>query len=1082
MVPPVLRGTAMPDVLPQPPRGGPPPPPTLAASGVDDMEHFNEAERLRREAAAKIREHGYRDTEALNAAEQLLQSALECDRDDRAGKTHHLLGLACFYLQRWKDAVSHLAVALERDQSNLPAKQLLAHANTNWLTGVQLPMGPACPFDVGQLRNPPERALREPQGLEPLQHDGGRRRLRLLRRGLDRVLGVVVDGLSRIAYARRNKGVLYAFESWDRRSALGGQLELVHIRRLLNRDALQSTYDVPVGHQKAGQTRPTWTERLRTATGAWTTDDPMEGAAGTELQRTGSPLEKRESRVDDPELPDPREVSRLMLASRGPRETVPFLNMLTVAWIQPQLHDWLSHAPALPHEGAYTVVLSEDDPLRVPYGIEALHVPKSASNPMRQPGELAYLNESTHWWDASHIYGSDQATQDGLRTGSDGAFLPDGKLRMEAGLLPVDKATGLEITGFGRNWWLGSSLFHTLFVKHHNFICDVLKQAHPRWSTDQLFHTARLVNAAILAKIHTIEWTPAVLPNKKIASGMAINWWGFGERLLRPVAERRVRRGYEPEHEVLGGIVGGRRNNHGKPYGITEEFSEIYRLHAAIPDFIEVRPLGDKPQQRIPTDATRGAMARRLLEQHGMADLINSFGHQHMPALVNNNYPAFAGAMSVEGQAVIDLGTADILRARERGVPQYNAFRDMLGLKPIKKFEDLGCDAATLANLQSLYKGNVDRMDLLVGTSCERRRPENFGFGETMFTVFIQMASRRLHADPFYAEKFNAQYYSKEGMELIERATLKGILLQHFPDLAATGLALVDNPFEPWGTNAQICPKEHPLSALENYGPRHTMLRLRECVTGEFFIVDLAAGCVYGRTTPQAHVERENEIRGEAALPIVQSALRYHAISQLAIPGDKTPDGRFEVRGPLSRKEREHFHAGGSVPAERAALLLHLDFFDRDLDGRIGLFENYRGWRRLGFGRLTAARKTALSAALFGWASGFAIYVDRLQAKRFGGNTGIYHASGSINPLRLDQYCAEFRVKGGKLDFDEVIALLRRNAASGFVSARQFKSLFEVCQRLNNGARVVTEAQFRGLFDGSLLWAAESTTSRSLHV
>jgi hypothetical protein len=1053
-----------------------------SGSGCDDEEHFNNAESLRRQAAAKIREQGYRDIAALEAAEHLLQEALKCDPDDPAGKTHHLLGLACFHLQRWDEAVCRLAVAVERDASNLAAMELLAHAKTNCATSVQLPMGPTCPFDAGQLRNPPERALRAPQGIEPFSHDGGRRRARLLRRGVDRLLGRFIDGLSRIAYARRKKGVLYAFESWDKRRFLGGQLELVHIRRLLNRDALQSTYPGPVGRQQAGQTRPAWTERFRTATGAWTTDDPMEGAAGTELQRTGSPLEKRKSRVEDPELPHPREVSRLMLASRGPRETVPFLNMLTVAWIQPQLHDWLSHAPALPHEGAYTVALPKGDPLCEPYGIKALHVPKSASNPLRQPGELAYLNESTHWWDASHIYGSDQATQDGLRLGFDGACQPDGKLRMEGGLLPLDKATGLEITGFGRNWWLGSSLFHTLFVKHHNFICDVLKQAHPRWSTDQLFHTARLVNAAILAKIHTVEWTPAVLPNKKIASGMAINWWGFGERLLRPVAERRVRRGYEPEHEVLGGIVGGRRNNHGKPYGITEEFSEIYRLHAAIPDFIEVRPLGNKPQQRIPTDATRGAMARRLLEQHGMADLINSFGHQHMPALVNNNYPAFAGAMSVEGQAVIDLGTADILRARERGVPQYNAFRDMLDLKPIEKFEDLGCDAATLANLQLLYKGDVDRMDLLVGTSCERRRPENFGFGETMFTVFIQMASRRLQADPFYTEKFNAQYYTKEGMELIERATLKGILLQHFPELAATGLALVDNPFEPWGTNAQTCSKEHPLSALENYGPRHTMLRLRECATGELFIVDLAAACVYGRAAPKANVDRGNEIRGEAASPILQSALTYHATSELAVPGRKTPDGRFEVRGPLSRKEREHFHAGRGVPAERAPLLLHLDFFDRDLDGRIGLFENYRGWRRLGYGRLAAARKTAFSAALFGWASGFSIYVDRLQGKRFAGNTGIYDASGSINHLRLDQYCAEFRAKGGQLDFDEVMALLRRNAASGFVSARQFKSLFEVCQRLNNGARVVTEAQFRGLFDGSLLWAAESRTSRSLHV
>jgi hypothetical protein len=298
---------------------------------------------------------------------------------------------------------------------------------------------------------------------------------------------------------------------------------------------------------------------------------------------------------------------------------------------------------------------------------------------------------------------------------------------------------------------------------------------------------------------------------------MGANWWGIIEAFRR-FGNRRIRRWYEPVHEVLGGLVGGERNNHGKPYGLSEEFSEIYRFHAAIPDAIEIVSVGSRrPTQSVPTDATRGAMAHRLLEQHGMATLLNSFGHQHMPALVHNNYPAFMSAMSVQGQAVIDIGTVDIMRARERGVPPYNDFRRMLDLKPISRFEDLGCDAETVAKLKLLYKGGVEDMDLLVGTSCELRRPQNCGFGETMFTVFIQMASRRLQADPFYTEKFNARYYTEEGMELIERATLKDILLQHYPELAATGLVRVNNAFEPWGTSASTYPAEHPLSKVEKY-------------------------------------------------------------------------------------------------------------------------------------------------------------------------------------------------------------------------------------------------------------------------
>jgi hypothetical protein len=176
--------------------------------------------------------------------------------------------------------------------------------------------------------------------------------------------------------------------------------------------------------------------------------------------------------------------------------------------------------------------------------------------------------------------------------------------------------------------------------------------------------------------------------------------------------------------------------------------------------------------------------------------------------------------MSVHGQPVMDMGTVDIFRARERGVPPYNEFRRMLGLKPISRFEDLGCSAETVEVLERLYgpgPQGVEKLDLLAGTSCELWRPENFGFGETMFTIFIQMASRRLEADPFYTEKFNARYYTKTGMALIEEATFKGVLLQHYPQLKEAGLGNVENAFEPWGTTAREHPEEHPLAAIVEY-------------------------------------------------------------------------------------------------------------------------------------------------------------------------------------------------------------------------------------------------------------------------
>ena len=115
-------------------------------------------------------------------------------------------------------------------------------------------------------------------------------------------------------------------------------------------------------------------------------------------------------------------------------------------------------------------------------------------------------------------------------------------------------------------------------------------------------------------------------------------------------------------------------------------------------------------------------------------------------------------------------------------------------------------------------EGNLLRLDSFGGIPPEVAEQQRlFGFGETMFTIFIQMASRRLEADPFYTEKFNKRYYTKTGMALIEEATLKGVLLQHYPELEQAGLGNVDNAFEPWGTTPQQHPEEHPLDAIVDY-------------------------------------------------------------------------------------------------------------------------------------------------------------------------------------------------------------------------------------------------------------------------
>ena len=179
-----------------------------------------------------------------------------------------------------------------------------------------------------------------------------------------------------------------------------------------------------------------------------------------------------------------------------------------------------------------------------------------------------------------------------------------------------------------------------------------------------------------------------------------------------------------------------------------------------------------------------------------------------------NNYPTFMRELSIPGNPLFDLGAVDILRARERGVPRYNEFRRQLGLNPIAGFADLTDDRDQVRKLEQAYD-DVEQLDLMIGTLAEGHRPQGFGFGETLFQIFILNATRRLQADRFYTDYYNEQTYTREGLAWIDHTDLKTVLLRHYPHLAATGLANIKNAFEPWDAGERLDPERHPLRAFD---------------------------------------------------------------------------------------------------------------------------------------------------------------------------------------------------------------------------------------------------------------------------
>ncbi|MBL7697024.1 MAG: hypothetical protein JNK79_02660 [Chitinophagaceae bacterium] len=725
------------------------------------------------------------------------------------------IALEYYKTEQYRLAARTFQEALEKDPSNQYLQEMLALSLGNSICEVQVPVPDIYYFEKEKLLRSPEI----PPGTLPSQFlpqsrkNVFKRFLLVFGNGFGAlatvVMNVITSLLGKIA-GYRNK----VWTNWYRRPMMLGILTLSYMREKLNKNNLVSTYpsDALVGFQPKDQKIPDGVKYYRTADGSWNNlQNPLEGAAGTRFSRNVSLETAIPEKGEKLLSPNPREISRHLLTRKCEMKEVPFLNMIAAAWIQFQNHDWINHGENKLSD-LIEIPMADDDPAVKKFWQTKMFIPKSQADPTRMEGRevapVSFINEVTHWWDASQIYGSDQETVNRLRSGI------DGKLRLnDDGTLPVNQK-GHEETGFVRNWWIGLSMLHTLFVKEHNAICDHLKKYYPDWDDNRLFNVARLINAAITAKIHSVEWTPAILPNKGLNMALNANWYGILTNLLRSDDRKKTLATINVRNPELGGVVGNPINKHNSHYALTQEFVEVYRLHSLLPEQLHFRNLRSEQISDVPFIETRLAGTPKLLKKFSHADILFSFGKQHPGQLVLNNYPKFMQELSIPFNPVYDMGAVDILRARERGVPRYNEFRRQLGLNPIRSFEDLTEDAQQVALLKSVYGDDADaveKLDLLIGTLAEGHRPTGFGFGETMFQIFILNATRRLQADRFYTDCYTEEYYTKEGLEWIDRASLKSVILRHYPELASTGLANVNNAFEPWDDEKVLDATRHPL-------------------------------------------------------------------------------------------------------------------------------------------------------------------------------------------------------------------------------------------------------------------------------
>ena len=152
-----------------------------------------------------------------------------------------------------------------------------------------------------------------------------------------------------------------------------------------------------------------------------------------------------------------------------------------------------------------------------------------------------YSTHDTHWWDASQIYGHDESLSE---AGADrrGRQAPHRRGRAPS----RGEARSTCSIRSGRAATSGSALpsstpssFASTTPSATRFAAT---SAAPGATSSSTTRPAS-INAAVMAKIHTVEWTPAIIAHPTTERGMHANWYGLaGERDPPKVRAARPKR------------------------------------------------------------------------------------------------------------------------------------------------------------------------------------------------------------------------------------------------------------------------------------------------------------------------------------------------------------------------------------------------------------------------------------------------------------------------------------------------------------------------------------------------------------
>ncbi len=451
--------------------------------------------------------------------------------------------------------------------------------------------------------------------------------------------------------------------------------------------------------------------------------------------------------------PSPREISNAIIDEPVTQFNTRHLSTLVYQWGQ-----FLDHEITLTPTGSTEYV-----PIPLPANevifTEEIPFFRSEFRTIAGSSVRQQINLNTSFIDASVVYGSDATRARWLRTGfqgklktSTGNLMPyntvDGEL--SSAIDPLAPSMANDSGGTVKTFVAGDIRaaenpvllsIHTLFVREHNRICDGLWKQGLR-NDELIYQTARKIVGGLIEAITYQEFLPAL--------GIVLRpYAGYRDDVRPDITNTFATAAYRLGHTMVSDDVI-LADNDCEEVGPGEmELVDVFWTPSLVQTYgIDIWIKGASSHDQYETDNKINDVLRNFL-------------------FVSASSPVRFG---------IDLGSLNIQRGRDHGLPDYNTARLAYTGTAARRFSDITPVDSLARALRDLY-GNVNNVDLWVGVLAEEHLP-NKSVGRTLNAMLKSQFEKLRDGDfyfylndPFLTDQIRNQIKSTRFSDVIKRNT-----------------------------------------------------------------------------------------------------------------------------------------------------------------------------------------------------------------------------------------------------------------------------------------------------------------------